>query len=342
MSSGDPGKIGGGEDEFLTSEERLEMNSIASQAGSVRAAPRKIQATNTAGTNSCADVSSHNFPLDELDDRDDEPEVPRKARSPLKVLTYTIAISFGILTLILLINGTVMAFGMYGLYKSARNNLTFDLVTIDGLDELAPLVSVDAKFPVEGLSKLVGFELKEGSKITIQSPQQVSSRLPRGASTLMTVDIPAVKIGRGSSGALSVHGIQAHINEEIPLSDLAHWYMNAEENAVVNVKGTVKVFTWSFLIPISYNYNLNMDVPIKAKATKNEPAKQLVSMESLEFYEDNHKDRFRCLMGLNLKEGLVPSYVETKLPEFAFSVQNVIDPEYPETILQVFIILAYI
>lgn len=237
--------------------------------------------------------------------------------------------------MILLINGTVMAFGMYGLYSSARQNLAFDLVTIDGLDELAPLISVDAKFPVEGLSKLVSFEIKQGSRVTVQSPQQVSSRLPRGASTLLTVDIPAVKMARGNGGALSVHGIQAYINEEIPLSDLALWYMNAEEDAVVNVKGVIKVFTWSFLIPISYNYNLNMAFPLKSKEPKKEPSKQLASMESLEFYEDNHKDRFRCLMGLNLKESLVPAYIETKLPDFAFSVQNAIDPEYPETILQV-------
>lgn len=52
MSTGDPAKIEqGAEDELFTSDERLEMNSIASQAGSSRAATRKITASDTIGTN---------------------------------------------------------------------------------------------------------------------------------------------------------------------------------------------------------------------------------------------------------------------------------------------------
>lgn len=324
------------EDDLLSSEERLEMNSISSQAESMSSTTRKLSASHINGILFPC-IAIYNCCVDDQEGEDSGREVlvPKKPRSTWQLLTYTVAISFGILTLIFLINGTVMAFGMYGLYRSVRQNLAFDLVTIDGLDDLAPQISVEARFPVDGLSKLVAFELKEGSKITVQSPQQVTNRLPRGATTLVTVDIPPIKLARGNAGGLSVHGIQAHINEEIPLSDLALWYMNAEENATIQVKGTLKVFTWSFLIPITYNYSLNMTIPIKSTATKPEPSKQLVSLDSIEFYEDNHKERFRCLMGLNLKEHLVPSYIETKLPDFAFSVQNMIDPEYPETILQV-------
>lgn len=51
MSTGDPARIeNGGEDDLFTNEERLEMNSIASQAGSSREATRKFAASNTLGT----------------------------------------------------------------------------------------------------------------------------------------------------------------------------------------------------------------------------------------------------------------------------------------------------
>lgn len=267
---------------------------------------------------------------------------PKPTRTPMQLLMWTVAISFGLLTLVLLVNGSLMAYGLYSLYGSASGGLAFEKLSVTGIEDLDARISFAASFPTTGLGRLPSFEIKKPSRLHLELPGFRSAHLPEKQPRAVTVELPEIRYGRTGEGAgrLKADDIQVKINEELPLSDLALWYLSQSQkkNGHAMLTGSVTVSTWSFLVPITYEYKVHMKIPLKAPAQKekeDEATPPLLSLTGLQMFEEKKKDRLRCMLSLGLGESLLPGYAELKLPELAFRFRHYIDEKHPQDFIQV-------
>jgi hypothetical protein len=240
-----------------------------------------------------------------------------------------------------------MAYGLYSLYGSASTGLAFEKLSVTGIEDLDARISFAAAFPTTGLGRLPSFEIKKPSRLYLDLPGFRSAHFPQKQPTALTVELPEIRYGRTGegSGKLKVDDIHVKINEELPLSDLALWYLSQSQkkNGHALLSGSVTLSTWSFLIPITYQYKFYMKIPLKGPEKKVEkkdqqPASPLLSLTGLQVYEEKKKDRLRCMLSLGLGESLLPNYAEFKLPELAFRLRHYIDEKNPQDFIQVLLL----
>jgi len=257
--------------------------------------------------------------------------------SVLKMVLGTVLISFLILALVLLVNGMVVGFGLYQLYGSASNGLTVESMDVSGLEDLDALINMVAAFPTKGLARLPSFEIRKDSTLRLELPGFHSQHLRERQPHLLEIELPEIRYGRTGegSGRLTVDRLRVKFNEEMPLSDLALWYMSLKKDGYAVLTGNVRLHTWSFLVPIAYNYSVNMRIPMN-KDKKKSSTEQMASLEGLQVFEDEHKSRLRCMLALTLSETVLPKWLEMSLPELGFSLRHHLDDKFPEDMLQVF------
>lgn len=271
-----------------------------------------------------------------------DPEISKKMWSQkvfsLRVVFYVFLISAALTAIIFLVNGLIALFGFYNLYTSIKNTLDISSFDVANMETLSASISIRSSFTPGILAQTVGFDLRP-SNFQIWIPNFVvksldnKSRLP-----LITVDIPEISFERGQR-TIDLDDISVNINEEVPINEIIRWYQShTNDKRQVIVKGSVEIFTWTFLFPISYNFQFERSLPLESTSSNYQNSAPF-SIDGLEFVDNSSVHELKAEILLTVSEKVLPKYVSMELPAMQFGIQQHIDPSYPSEILKVSISL---
>lgn len=254
-----------------------------------------------------------------------------KSVSVFRLIFVGTMISAGILGAIFLINGIIMIFGFYNLYSCFQRTLTISAVSVASLESMSPVVSLSAGIQPGLLARVVKFEILRPSKLQVIVPDFGSGR--RRNPALLDVEIPAFSFDRGQA-RIDVEDIRTAINGNIGINDLIDWYRSRDQtNSALRLRGDIRVFTWSFLFPLTYTYHYEGSIPLG----NGDAGDRSVFLEALEFKDEDEDetDQFNAELHLVFPSQLVPTYLSVQVPEFAFGLNHWVDPKYPGEFLRV-------
>lgn len=299
---------------------------------------RKPELTSASPTSS-AENGSENVPnfFRQYDLPSDSARPPHPKISLLRLIVLITLFSAGALLAIFIINGFVMIFGFYNLYVSMLNTMDIASVSVRGLDGMDATIAQVASFKPGFLAKFVHFKVKSPSKLEVIVPDMIigHQRNP----TLVSIDVPSFSFDRGQEDVNLEMTMK--INEKIPVNDLVKWYMDRDAmGRFLKIRGNVRVFTWAFLFPLSYTYEYEKIVPLAGNSKKSK-AEPMITVDSLEFYEQKGKKTLKAEVGLKISSKIFPRYLSMEVPSFQFGVNHYIDHDYPSEFIQVFVFQSY-